>query len=243
MSVAGEIKSLVDLVARSLQWRKAQRDPARLQAARLISAFEAYGVRRQQIARLMPEPLALSSPIMSSPEQLKEKVSPALLDWAATFLALNRAWFDGVDPQPHLLIEGYQDTAAHERWLRGRIDAEPNVQRFITVWKADTDPVNFDSIGPLCIVYQEVGAGLDGSEFSRYWLLSRDWPLGHPRAVERMVALYAVARSLDLLMTGRTKPLPWLSKLEDGGAFVPEVEAVGGELWHPEDTVFGADGR
>lgn len=242
MPVFGEGKALVDLLTRWRQWRDERGDPARLQAERLIAAFEAYGVRRQQIARLMPEPLALPSPLMSSPERLKDMVSPALLDWAAGYLALNRAWFDGADPQPHVLIEGYKDTPAHERWLRGRIEAAPNVQRFITAWKADPGPVNFDSAGPLCIVYQELDAGLDGSEFTRYWLLSRDWPLGHPPPVECMVKLHAVARSLGILMTGRMRPLPWLAKLEDGRAFAPEVEVVGGQLWYPEDTVFGKDG-
>jgi hypothetical protein len=239
VAVFGEGKALLDLLTRWRQWREERGDPARLQAQRLIAAFEAYGVRRQQIVRLMPESLALPSPLMSSAERLKDKISPALLDWASEYLALSRAWLDGVDPQPHVLIEGYKDTRAHERWLRGRIEAAPNVQRFITVWKADRGPVNFDSVGPLCIVYEEVGAGLDGSHFSRYWLLSRDWPLGHPPPVECMVVLSSVARSLGVMMSGRIKPLRWLEQLEMGAVFVPEVVRLGGEAWYPEDAVFG----
>jgi hypothetical protein len=241
MPIVGEIKAFFDLLARGRQWRDDRNDPVRLQAERVITAFEVYGVKRQQIARLLPRPLALPPVRFSNPASLSGDVSPELLDWVAEYLGLNRAWLDGVDPQPHLLIEGYKDTPAHERWLRGRIHVAPNVHRFITVWKAESGPVSFDSVGPLCIVYEEVDAGLDGSEFSRYWLLSRNWPLGHPPSVECMVSLSSVARSLGILMTGRLKPLRWLAKLEGGRAFAPEVEVVGGQLWYPEDTVFGLE--
>ena len=225
------------------KWRKDSNDPARQQAERLIAAFEAYGVRRQQIARLMPESVALPSPLMSSPETLKNEISPKLLDWAAQYLALNRAWFDGVDPQPHLLINGYKDTPAHERWLRSRIEAEPRRYRHVVVWKAEAGEVTFDSIEPLCVVYVEQDVGLDGSEFSRYWLLSRNWSLGHPPCVECMVTLVNLARSLGLLVTGRIKPLRWLERLEEGAVFASEMDHVSGELWYPEEMTFGGDRR
>ena len=239
VAVFGEGKALVDLLARWRQWREERGDPARLQAERLIAAFEAYGVRRQQIARLLPESLALPSALMSSPDKLKDKVSPALLDWAADYLALNRAWFDGVDEQPHVLVDGYKDTLAHERWLRARLAAVQDVNRSLVVWKADTGPVNFSSIGPLCIVYVEDSEGLDGKEFSRHWLLSREWPLGHPPCVKCMLDLVRIARSMHIMTTGRIKPLRWLESLEQGKVFAPQVQEIAGALWYPEDTVFG----
>jgi hypothetical protein len=239
MTVFGEGKALVDLLTRWRRWRDDRSDPARRQAELFISAFEAYGVQRQQIARLMPESVSLPSSTMSSPDRLKEKVSPVLLDWAAEFLALNRAWFDGVDPQPHLLIDGYKDTSAHAQWLRSRIADVPDRRGYLMVWKADAGLVNFESTGPIVVVYIEDSVGLDGAEFSRYWLLSREWPLGHPPCVECVTSLVDLARSLGLMMIGRMKPLRWLQQLEQGAAFAPEVARIGGSLWYPEDLVFG----
>ena len=69
MALFGEGKAIVDLLAHWRKWRKDSNDPARQQAERLIAAFEAYGVRRQQIARLMPESVALPSPLMSRPSR------------------------------------------------------------------------------------------------------------------------------------------------------------------------------
>jgi hypothetical protein len=175
---------------------------------------------------------------MSSPDRLKENVSPRLLDWAAEFLALNRAWFDGVDPQPHLLIDGYKDTAAHAQWVGSRIATAPDRRGYLVVWKADVGLVNFESAGPIVVVYIEDRVGLDGGEFSRYWLLSREWLLGHPPCVECVAGLAYVARSLGLLMIGRIKPLRWLEQLEQGAVFAPEVARLGGSLWDPEELVF-----
>lgn len=239
MTVFDEGKALVDLLTRWRRWRDNRRDPARRQAELFISAFEAYGVQRQQIARLLPDSISMPSSMMSSPDRLKEKISPGLLDWAAEFLALSRAWFDGVDPQPHLLIEGYKDTAAHAQWLRSRITTGIDRRSYLAVWKADAGPVNFNSIGPIVVVYIEDSPGLDGGEFSRYWLLSREWPLAHPPCVESVARLADVARSLGLMVIGRIKPLRWLEKLDEGAAFAPEVASVGGTLWYPEDLVFG----
>lgn len=238
-----EAKGAVDLLSRGWDWLQDRRDPVRAQAKRLIDAFDAYGIAKQQIARVLPPALAMPPATMSTPSNLKDKVSPALLDWAADYLALNRAWFDGVDIQPHLLIEGYKDTAVYARWFRARLAAMPDVRRYLIVWKADSKPLGFDSRGPLCLVYVEDTEGLDGKEFSRYWLLSREWPLGHPPCVENMLEAVAIARSLDITVIGRIVPLPWLMKLESGRAFAPQVRDHTGELWYPEDVATALTSR
>lgn len=232
-----EAKGAVDLLSRGWDWFQDRRDPVRAQAKRLIDAFDAYGIAKQQIARVLPPALGMPPATMSTPSKLKDKMSPALLDWAAGYLALNRAWFDGVAVQPHLLIEGYKDTAVYERWLTARLAAMRDVRRYLIVWKADSKPVGFDSRGPLCIVYAEDSEGLDGKEFSRYWLLSREWPLGHPPCVENMREVVAIARALDVMSTGRIVSLRWLLKLEAGRAFVPQLRDHTGALWYPEDML------
>lgn len=238
-----EAKGAVELLSRGWDWFQDRRDPVRAQAKRLIDAFDAYGIARHQIARVLPPALAMPPAAMSTPSKLKDTLSPALLDWTADYLALSRAWFDGADSQPHLLIDGYKDPAVHERWLATRLAAMPDVRRYLIVWKADSKPVGFDSRGPLCLVYAEDSEGLDGKEFSRYWLLSRDWPLGHPPCVENMREIVAIARALDIMVIGRIAPMQWLTKLEAGQAFVPQVRDHTGALWYPQDDEFGAAGR
>ncbi len=240
MAILGEVKGGIDLLTRGWDWFQDRRDPVRAQAKRLIDAFEAHGIARQQIARVLPPPLAMPPVKMSSPSKLKESLSPALLDWAAEYLALNRAWLDGVDDQPHELVDGYKNTDVYDKWLRRRQATAQAVNRCLYVWTADTGPLGFDSRGPLCLVYAEDSDGLDGKEFSRYWLLSREWRLGHPPCVENMLEVVTIARALGIMSIGRIVPMKWLMKLESGKAFAPQVREHLSTLWHPEDAVFGS---
>ena len=51
MSWVGEATGAVGLLGKGWDWWKGRRDPARRSAQRLIRAFEAHGVARQQIIR------------------------------------------------------------------------------------------------------------------------------------------------------------------------------------------------
>ena len=93
------------------------------------------------------------------------------------------------------------------------------------------------------MVYEETSDGLDGTELSRYWLLSNEWSLEHGPCVENMVAAIAVAQSLRILVTGREVPLDRLLRLEAGELLLPQVAASRSTLWHPEDLVSPLPGK
>jgi hypothetical protein len=96
MSIVGEATGVFGLIEKGWRWLSDRMDPARAPAQRLMQAFEAYSIARQQIPRLLPDELKLPNAAFSTPEKLKDKVTPELLDWAAEHLALRRAWFAGV---------------------------------------------------------------------------------------------------------------------------------------------------
>ena len=127
MSILGDGKSIVDLLARGLTWIQDRRDPVRAQAQRMIDAFEAHGIARQQIARVLPPELSITPAALSSADELKDKVTPALLDWAADYLALDRRWLDRIDARPHQRVDGYKNDGVYAGWLRQRLVAAPAV--------------------------------------------------------------------------------------------------------------------
>ncbi|NMM76077.1 hypothetical protein B2J88_18975 [Rhodococcus sp. SRB_17] len=151
MSWIGEATGLWGVLSKGWDW---WRDPARLSAQRLIRAFEAHGVARQQIIRLVPTAIAQAKPELgmadcSSPEQLKPKLTPALLDWAAGYLNLRRDWLDGrEDAPPHMVVDHYKHPARYGPWLQARKREAPEVQRYLSVWKAHGTPV-----GPVRMVH------------------------------------------------------------------------------------------
>lgn len=241
MSILGDGKGIVDLLTRGWTWVRERRDPVRAQAQRMIEAFEAHGIARPQIARVLPPELAVPPAALSTPDKLKDKITPALLDWAADYLALDRRWLDGVEARPHRRVEGYKNEGVYAEWLRQRQAVAPDVDRMLFVWTAE-DPVGGStSGGPVCLVYTEDSAWLDGGSLSRYWLLSDQWPIDHGSCVVSMLKVVDIARSLGILVVGRLVPAPILRKMEAGRSFVPQARERIGRLWHPEDML--ADGK
>ncbi len=59
MSIVGEASGVFGLLEKAWNLLRDRLGPARAQAKRLIVTFEAYGVARQQIPRLLPAELKL----------------------------------------------------------------------------------------------------------------------------------------------------------------------------------------
>jgi hypothetical protein len=135
MSIIGEAIGVFGLLGKAWGWLLDHLDPARAQAKRLIETFEAYGIARQQIARILPTELKLPNAAFSTPGKLKDHLTPELLNWAADFLVISRSWLDGVSDKPHLIEDHYKAPAGYQDWLAKRLSVEPNVARFLYVWK------------------------------------------------------------------------------------------------------------
>lgn len=243
MSIIGEATGVIGLLEKAWNLLRDRLDPARAQAKRLIETFEAYGIARQQIPRLLPAELKLPNAAFSTPDKLKDKVTPELLDWAAEHLAISRSWLDHVSKTPHLIVDHYKAPSGYRDWLSKRLTLAPNVHRFLSVWKPPGEDLP-TAHGPLCLIYQETSDGLDRLEFTRYWLLSDRWSGDHPPCLHNLVAVIAIARSLGIWVLGRNVPITQLEQLERGKMLIPEVvNRHVREQWHPVDLIDPPPGR
>lgn len=237
MPFVGEATGVLGLLGKAWNLLRDRLDPARAQAKRLIETFEAYGIARQQVPRLLPAELKLPNAAFSTPDKLKDKLTSELLDWAAEHLAIDRAWLDGVSPQPHLRVDGYKQPSRYRDWLLERQRIAPDARRLLVVWKPAGVAVGPEAQGPLCLVYEEISDGLDGNELSRYWLLSDGWHWDHSPCVSNMVAAVAVAQSLGVMVIGHDIPAALLVQLEAGKKLAPVVATQRQRLWHPDDLI------
>ena len=243
MSWVAEATGLWGVLSKGWDWWSGRRDPARRSTQRLIRAFEAYGVARQQIIRLVPAAIAQAKPELgmadfSSPERLKPKLTLALLDWAAGYLNLRRDWLDAKEHvPPHLVVDHYKHPARYGPWLQARKAEAPEVQRYLSVWKSHGTPVGPGADGPLCLVYEETTEGLDGMEWSRYWLLADGWTMGHAPCVENLAAVAHLAQQAGVQVVGKELRARDLVRLQQGQALVPELLQRTRGSWHPTDLV------
>jgi hypothetical protein len=242
MSFVGEATGVIGLLGKAWNLLRDRLDPARAQAQRLIESFEAYGIARQQIPRLLPPELKLPNAAFSTPDKLKDKVTSELLDWASDYLAISRSWIDKGGDTPHLLEDHYKSPAGYRDWLATRLDLAPNVSRYLAVWK----PLGQDipnGHGPLCLIYEETTEGLDGAEFTRYWQLSDHWTLQHAPCLENLLAVIAVARSLGIWVSGSDVPMAQLQQLEAGKKPIPDIAKHQRGKWYPEDLIEPLPGK
>lgn len=242
MSIIGEATGVFGLLEKTWNLARDRLDPARAQAKRLIDTFEAYGIARQQIPRILPPELKLPNAAFSTPDKLKDKVTPELLNWAADHLAISRSWLDLVEESPHLVEDHYKSPVGYRDWLVERLDAAPNISRFLAVWKPLGQEIPTGH-GPLCLIYEETTDGLDGSEFTRYWMLSDHWILHHAPCLENLLAVIALARSLGIWVLGSDVPMAQLQQLEAGKKLFPEVVKCRRGGWHPEDLLYPIHGQ
>lgn len=242
MSFVGEATDVLRLLGKAWNLLRDRLDPARVQAKRLIETFEAYGIARQQIPRLLPPELKLPNAAFSTPDKLKDKVTHELMDWTAGHLAISRSWLDGVEEMPHLVEDHYKSPEGYREWLFNRLEVAPTVSRFLAVLKPLGEEIP-SGHGPLCLIYEEITDGLDESEFTRYWLLSDQWSLHHAPCLENLLAVIAVARSLGVRVLGSDISLRDLQQLEAGKKLIPEVMKSRRGQWHPEDLIDPLPGK
>jgi hypothetical protein len=237
------IKPALDLCRDGMAAWKRRRNPARAQAQRLLDAFAAHGVAGVQIPRLLPEALALPNAAFADAGDLKDKLTPRLLDWAADMLALRRGWLDGVDSQRHHRVQGYKQPSIYRDWLQQRQKLLPDLDRIIHVFVASKEPLGPQSTGSLCIAYGECFDTLDTQELRRYWLLSDHWRLDHSPCTVNLMALCAIAADLDIMVIGHGIRQEALARLDDGQLFVPQVLALDTHRWFPSDLINPPPGR
>jgi hypothetical protein len=233
MAVVGEAKSLVDLLLTGVDWVRNKRNPFRLQAQRLLLAFESHGIKRQQIPRLLPAGLMSSASIFADADKLRDSVSPQLLDWAADYLAVNRSWLDGTNDQPHQLVEHYKDEAKYLDWFDERRQTGSSANRTLYVL-AEAD-LNVRPQGLVELLYAEHGSGLDGNELSRYWRLSSEWPAQHVPCLESTLEVLKHAKAAGVLVIGRVVERRALNEFVQGKTFGDQVTSRSRASWYPED--------
>ena len=149
MSVVGEVTGVWGLLTKTWDWYQERADPVFRSASRLMRAFEAHGIKRQQITRVLPQQALPAKPELTMADfsrlgKLKAKLTPQILDWAAEYLNVQRAWFDDVDVRPHVVVDYYKHPAKYGQWLQNRLKHAPEVHRHLCVWMGKGQPLGPD---------------------------------------------------------------------------------------------------
>ena len=106
--IFSELESLASLATRVGTWLRRRRTPLKPEsvATRLIQLFEAHGVHRNQVPRVLGHSLMLKH--VRDDKSLLDVVTDEMLESAARLFAVNRDWLEGATEQIYPMHDFYK---------------------------------------------------------------------------------------------------------------------------------------
>ncbi|GAB3465136.1 hypothetical protein [Azotobacter salinestris] len=216
-------QSLFGPLFRVIGWLQNRANPVRLQAARVLQAFEAHGIERTQINRLLPADLQPTQFELSNADELKRVIRPSHINWMADFFALNPDWLDGISEQAHTLIDSYKNPGKLHAWFREHASqADQRLRYKLHLLTSDSAVITADSSGYFAVVLEEF-LDVDDDYLSRYYHLTLGSHFGHPPGVLHLMQMLALAHVHGAIMRRSVMPAASLHTLSHCQGLIPEL--------------------
>lgn len=222
MDAVQTINSLLGPVSRLFAWLQNRANPVRQQAARILQAFEAHGIQRTQINRLLPKNLQLLPFQLSDADELKKVLTQEHITWVANFFALEREWLDGTSDAANQLIFSYKSPRELDQWLTDRVlRAELGGQFRLHLITADVQPISPVSQGYFAVILEELFDTEDDYQ-SRYYHLTNGNHFEHPPCLLHLMQILAIANHYNLMLCRSVLPAVSLNELSHLNGLIPD---------------------
>lgn len=225
--------------------RSYRTDAFRLEAQRVIDAFQAHGLAPNEVARLLPEALGLnaSPAVLGDVTELKRHLNQ-ISPWATATLALDPHWVRGKGSEPHRRIHSYKHISELTTFFREREAADDDgavglTERYqLHFYKQDDRPLS-ESRGTFVVLLTEEFAQLEGESFYRTYYLTEGHHFEHSPCVVHLLQIVAHALHYRVFMSGHVLAAKHLAALDKGNGFASDLTSeASGLLWYPEDVFF-----
>lgn len=230
--VFGEIDSFFSLIARAKSYlSKRSMDSESSIAERFVGMFNAHGVHRNQIPRLLTKYLSISDVVTDT--ALTKALTDEILDFSSNLFGINREWLDGATEQIYPLHDFYKNPAEFGRFIAAIKDRSITNCRGV-VLRSETDDVE----KPILIVLEEGIALLGEKPIYRYHFCN-NWIDSYWKSRAYFTACIAIAWNQDYFLSGRYVPIDTLRKYSVGERFLDyrsdSALPTRGRRWDPED--------
>lgn len=234
--IVGEINSAITLLERfggmltnTLKRRKAR--PVTSVAQRFVDLFEAHGVHRNQIPRVLGHDLALSDLVDNA--SLLAKLTEPVLEAACSLFGVRREWLDGTGQAPYVRNAFYKYPRDFQRFIEELKSARPDAE--LTGYLVTPEaPMPEDQA---FLILAEGIASPGDTTFYRYHVCDT-WIYNYWKSRAYLTACVAIAWKNDVYITGRRanrRELSILAGSENLPGPVLEQLLSRGQRWHAED--------
>lgn len=199
MDVLQIFNSLLAPVTQLASWVQNRINPVRKQAARILQVFEAHGIERTQINRLLPQDLRLQPFQFSNADELKKAFKQEHITWLVDYFALEPAWLEGTSDEANQQIFSYKDPSALHQWLLQHKDIAQGGCNFrLHVITADSRPISSASNGYFATILEMLFG--DDDRQSRFYHLGQGAHFDHPPCLLHLMQILAIAHHHSVIM-------------------------------------------
>lgn len=240
--IFGEIESFASLLERAIKLFKRrsniQESKEELVSTRLINAFQAHGVHRNQVPRVLGYGLTLKD--VKSDEYLLEKLDEQIISSACTMLGINRGWLEGASEEVYDTYRFYKKPKEFESFLLkllGSTEAENISGVLLAVDKKDREA---DTI----LLLQETIGSINGKEFYRYYICS-GWVFSYWKSRAYLTACVAICWKNSVFLHGKYTDSNFLGIVSEGKSLLrlgsDGICSIKGNKWYAEDLALNPE--
>ncbi len=237
-----EIESLVSLLERGVKYfkikKKSQVTNEQLVSTRLIKAFQAHGVHRNQMPRVLGFGLTLSD--VKSDECLLEKLNEEIIGSACKMLGISRDWLDGVSTEVYETYNFYKHPKEFEAFLLKLLERAGS-EKISGVLLAGSKK---DGTTEAVLLLQETVGSINYNEYYRYYLCT-GWVFSYWKSRAYLTACVAICWKNSVFIHGKYADANFLSSISRGESLLnlgsDGICSIEGEAWYAEDLALSPE--
>ncbi len=200
-------------------------------AGRFLRLFEAHGVHRNQIPRLLPDFLSLSD--VETEQSLTKALTNEALDFSCDLFSVRRDWIDGASDQIYPLHDFYKQPSEFREFV-STIASNTKTNPLGMVLRAESEKFEDTAL----IILQEGVAFLGETPIYRYHICN-NWMDSYWKSRAYLTACIAIAWGIDFYLSGRETDIATVRMYNEGENFLGcganGVYSLKGARWYPED--------
>lgn len=225
--------SLFDRVSKLFKRRdkQEQKKEPELVSTRFVRAFEAHGVHRNQIPRVIGHGLTLYD--MKTDDSLLQKLNDEILDDACDLLGIRRAWLDGAVEEIYETYDFYKNPRGFKQFL-----LEKNVVNNENFSGVLLSPKKENNRATAVIIIQEIVGYIEGRPYYKYYICN-NWSYTYWKAHAFLVCCISLCWKNKIYLKGKVVANELIDSIEYGLALLDwgseGFYSVSGYWWHADD--------
>ncbi|MCP1340553.1 hypothetical protein NJR55_13285 [Idiomarina sp. M1R2S28] len=232
----GEIESFLSLVERVIKpFRRnnsADNPATELLSTRLIAVYEAHGVHRNQVPKVIGQGLTLHD--VSTDDRLLEKLNDEILTFTCQLFGINRDWLDDASKEIYPAYNFYKDPKRFEEFLSTLLETSGSENLdgiLLTVDKVDRGT---ESV----LILQETIGSINDKQYYRYYLCS-GWVFSYWKSKGYLTAIVAMCWKNNVCVRGLYVNKSTVDKYVHGNFLLDfgsnGIHELKGLHWYAED--------